>query len=177
MHFTLLTKTTLSNGDKFTFSSRWFYPLDFFSYLNSSERASISLFYVECQTRELLVPFLLRLWYDAVLDWGLNPGPPTLEACTLPLGNRGGFYMILYNCVHLDHRLSSIIIQWRSLRRNCTFLSTCITKCCVLCPITVVLNVQSEPLSYNCRSKCTLNLCPITVVLNVLWVVVLQLSF
>jgi len=23
---------------------------------------------------------LLRLWYDAVLDWGLNPGPPALEA-------------------------------------------------------------------------------------------------
>jgi len=29
-----------------------------FSYLNSSERASISLLNVECQTRELLVPFL-----------------------------------------------------------------------------------------------------------------------
>ena len=31
-----------------------------------------------------------RLWYDAVLDWGLNPGPPALEASTLPLGYRGG---------------------------------------------------------------------------------------
>ena len=31
-----------------------------------------------------------RLWYDAVLDWGLNPGPPGLEASTLPLGYRGG---------------------------------------------------------------------------------------
>ena len=63
------------------------------SYLNSSERASISLLNVECQTRELLVPFLLRLWYDAVLDWGLNPGPPALEASALPLGYRGGgFY-------------------------------------------------------------------------------------
>ena len=29
-------------------------------------------------------------WYDAVLDWGLNPGPPALEASTLPLGYRGG---------------------------------------------------------------------------------------
>ena len=38
----------------------------------------------------LLVPLLLRLWYDAVLDWGLNPGPPALEASTLPLGYRGG---------------------------------------------------------------------------------------
>ena len=51
---------------------------------------SISLSNVECQTRELLVPFLKRLCYDAVLDWGLNPGPPALEANTLPLGYRGG---------------------------------------------------------------------------------------
>ena len=27
---------------------------------------------------------------EAVLDWGLNPGPPALEASTLPLGYRGG---------------------------------------------------------------------------------------
>ena len=38
---------------------------------------------------KLLVPFLVRLWYDAVLDWGLNPGPPALDASTLPLGYRG----------------------------------------------------------------------------------------
>ena len=31
-----------------------------------------------------------RLWYDAVLDWGLNPGAPTLEANTIPLDYRGG---------------------------------------------------------------------------------------
>ena len=35
-----------------------FYPLLFYPHLNSSERASISFFNVECQTRELLVPFL-----------------------------------------------------------------------------------------------------------------------
>ena len=29
---------------------------------------------------------LYRLGYDAVLDWGLNPGPPALEASTIPLG-------------------------------------------------------------------------------------------
>ena len=34
--------------------------------------------------------FFFRLWYDAVLDWGLNPGPPALEASTIPLGYRGG---------------------------------------------------------------------------------------
>ena len=28
--------------------------------------------------------------YDAVLDWGLNPRPPALEASILPLGYRGG---------------------------------------------------------------------------------------
>ena len=61
-----------------------------FSYLNSSERASSSLLMLSAKTRELLVPFLLRLWYDAVLDWGLNPGPSALDASTLPLGYRGG---------------------------------------------------------------------------------------
>ena len=29
-------------------------------------------------------------FYDAVLDWGLNRGPPALDASTLPLGYRGG---------------------------------------------------------------------------------------
>ena len=37
-----------------------------------------------------LVPSLYHLWYDEVLDWGLNPGPPALDASTLPLGYRGG---------------------------------------------------------------------------------------
>ena len=31
-----------------------------------------------------------HFWYEAVLDWGLNPGPPALDASTLPLGYRGG---------------------------------------------------------------------------------------
>ena len=31
-----------------------------------------------------------RRWYEAVLDWGLKPGPPALEASTIPLGYRGG---------------------------------------------------------------------------------------
>ena len=33
---------------------------------------------------------LYNAWYDAVLDWGLNPGPAVLEASTIPLGYRGG---------------------------------------------------------------------------------------
>ena len=45
--------------------------------------------------RNYLVPFLKRLWYDAVLDWGLNPGCPALEASTLPLGYRGGGNLFL----------------------------------------------------------------------------------
>ena len=47
------------------------------------------------------------LWYDAVLDWGLNPGPPALEASTLPLGYRGGAVNLWFRnicscciCVH-----------------------------------------------------------------------------
>ena len=32
------------------------------------------MLHVECQTRELLVPFLLRLWYDAILVGGIEPG-------------------------------------------------------------------------------------------------------
>ena len=43
-----------------------------------SVKKGISLFNFQCQTRELLAPLLYRLWYDAVLDWGLNPGHPSL---------------------------------------------------------------------------------------------------
>ena len=68
-----------------------FYPLHLFSYLNSWEGASIfPLLNVQCLRRALLVPFLQRLWYDAILDWGLNPEPPALEASTIPLDYRGG---------------------------------------------------------------------------------------
>ena len=31
-----------------------------------------------------------------LLDWGLNPGPPSLDASTIPQGYRGGG-----NCVYL----------------------------------------------------------------------------
>ena len=37
-----------------------------------------------------LVPFVLHVWFEAVLDWGLNSGPHVLDASTLPLGYRGG---------------------------------------------------------------------------------------
>ena len=68
-----------------------FYPLHLFSYLNSWERASI-------------FPFLMfsakqgNYWYHFNNVFGmtrslteeLNPGPPALEASTIPLGYRGG---------------------------------------------------------------------------------------
>ena len=54
--------------------------------------------------KEPVFPFLMssakqgNYWYHfynvfgttQVLDWGLNPGPPALDASTLPLGYRGG---------------------------------------------------------------------------------------
>ena len=33
--------------------------------------------------------------FDAVLDWGLNLGPPALDTSTLPLGYRGGVNVAL----------------------------------------------------------------------------------
>ena len=67
-----------------------FYPFHFLTILILEKEPVFPLFNVQCQTRELLVPFLERLWYVAVLDWGLNPGPPAPDASTLPLGYRGG---------------------------------------------------------------------------------------
>ena len=47
----------------------------------------------------LRVPFF-RLWYD--FDWGLDPGPPALDASTLPLGYRGGgLYIIIVGIICL----------------------------------------------------------------------------
>ena len=39
--------------------------------------------------------FLLRLWYDAVFDLGLNPGPPALDASTISQGYRDCTYEIM----------------------------------------------------------------------------------
>ena len=48
----------------------------------------------------LLAPSVQRLWYYEVQDWGLNPGPPALEASPLPLGYRGGGIIISDNNLH-----------------------------------------------------------------------------
>ena len=67
-----------------------FYPLHFVTILFHEKEPVFSILNVQCQTGELLVPFLWRLWYDAVLDWGLNPGPPAFEASILPVGYQWG---------------------------------------------------------------------------------------
>ena len=72
-----------------------FYPLHLFSYLNFWEKASIFPF--ECSVLNKGTTGTIFITYDAVLDCGLNLGPPTLKASTLPLGYRGGSeYIYLY---------------------------------------------------------------------------------
>ena len=74
--------------------------ITFFSYLNSWERASISLLMLSVKQGNYWYHFLLSLWYDAVLVGGLNPEPPALEASTLPLAyRRGGDFCTIMNTV------------------------------------------------------------------------------
>ena len=67
-------------------------------------------FYIFILEKEPVFPFLMfsakqgHYWYHfyyvfgmTVLDWGLNPGPPALEASTIPLGYRGGGTQELMN--------------------------------------------------------------------------------
>ena len=44
-----------------------------------------------------------------VLDWGLNPGPPALEASTIPLGYRGGGEVQLKTV---------LLVSWRHGKNN-----------------------------------------------------------
>ena len=55
-----------------------FYPLHLFSYLNSWE----IIFPFECSVLNKGTTWyhFHNVWYDGVLDWGLNPGPPALDA-------------------------------------------------------------------------------------------------
>ena len=62
------------------------YPLHIFSYLIFWERASIFPFEYSVLNKGTIGTIL---GYDAVLDWELNPGPPALEASTIPLGYWG----------------------------------------------------------------------------------------
>ena len=75
-----------------------FYPLDLFSYLNSWERAIIFPF--EClvlnkdTTGTIFITSLV--WRGPWL--GIEPGPPALEASTIPLGFRGGGNVKYVSC-------------------------------------------------------------------------------
>ena len=64
-----------------------FLSITLYSNLNSWERASISLFNVEALNKGTISTILIT---SLVFDLGLNPGPPALDARTLPLGYRGG---------------------------------------------------------------------------------------
>ena len=82
-------------------------PITLFSYLNSWEKP---VFPFSMLSAKQCNYWYHRLWYDdAVLDWGLNPGPPALDASTLPLGYRvGGSFAINYRriwSIYLQHRL------------------------------------------------------------------------
>ena len=58
-----------------------------FSYFNSWERVSISVL-----SKGTSWYLFYKVFGMAVLVWGLTPGPPALDASTLPLGYRGGSY-------------------------------------------------------------------------------------
>ena len=67
-----------------------FYRLHLFIILILEKEPVFPFLMSSAKQGNYLVPFLKRLWYDAVLDWVLNPGPPALDASTPPLGYRGG---------------------------------------------------------------------------------------
>ena len=58
------------------------YPLHYFHILILEKEPVFSFSMLSAKQGNYLVPFLWCLWYDAVLEWGLNPGPPALEAST-----------------------------------------------------------------------------------------------
>ena len=53
------------------------------------KRASVSPLMFSAKQGNHWYHFFKHLWYDEVLYRGLNPGPPALEASTLPLGYQG----------------------------------------------------------------------------------------
>ena len=54
---------------------------------------------------------LITSWYDAVLDWGLNPRPPALEASTIPLGYRGGGLRAMYDVKQTTKRTHVLVLN------------------------------------------------------------------
>ena len=68
------------------FSIPYFIHYIYFPILILKKEPVFPFLMFSAKKRNYLVPFLKRLWYDAVLDWGLNQEPPALEASTIPLG-------------------------------------------------------------------------------------------
>ena len=66
------------------------YPLQYFLILILEKEPVFPFSMFSAKQGNYRYHFLKRLWYDAVLGWGLNPGPPALEASTIPLGYRVG---------------------------------------------------------------------------------------
>ena len=62
------------------------YPLHYFPILILEEEPVFPFSMLSAKQAN----YWYHFWYEAVLDWGLNPGPPALDASTLPLGYRGG---------------------------------------------------------------------------------------
>ena len=62
--------------------------ITFCSILIRQKEPAFPFFMLSAKQGNLRVPFLQRLWND--LDWGLDPGPPALDASILPLDYRGG---------------------------------------------------------------------------------------
>ena len=79
-----------------------FYPLHFFPYLNSSERASI--FSLECSVPNKWITgtiFITSLVWSRPCR-GIEPGPTALEASPIPLGYRGGGVLFIEKCKFLS---------------------------------------------------------------------------
>ena len=75
--------------------------ITFFFYLNSSERAGISLFNVECQTRVLLVPFYNVFGMTRSLTGDWTQDLPHSKPALYKLGYRGDGFNFWYNLVNV----------------------------------------------------------------------------
>ena len=60
--------------------------------------------------RELLATFICH-WYETAPDWGLNPGPTSPEASTLPLAYQGADICSCTNLMRHNDKHHSLVIQ------------------------------------------------------------------
>jgi len=66
------------------------YPLHYFLILILEKEPVIPISMLSAKQGNYWYHFYNVVGIHAVLDWWLKPGPPTLEASTIPLGYRGG---------------------------------------------------------------------------------------